>query len=365
MGMRTDHVEGMIEEYPFDHILQEDLNIIANSSISFERMKEKTILVTGATGLIGVSIVRALLCINRLKGYRIRILALVRNKEKAEKIYGNLLNRGYFNLVVGDINLEINIDYPIDYIIHCASITKSKTMVCEPVETLMTSINGTHNILELARNKKCKSVVYLSSMEVYGTISSNSQDVRENDLGVIDPLKVRSNYPESKRLCENMCVAYLAEYGVPVKIARLAQTFGAGILENENRVFAQFARCAINNENIILHTTGQSEGNYCYTRDVVRAIFIILLNGKNGTAYNVSNPDSHMTIFEMATLVASQIADNRIKVIVDIHDNIDYGYAPATKMKLNSDKIMNLGWKPEVSLKKSYERMIESMNSKK
>ena len=86
-------------------------------------------------------------------------------------------------------------------------------MIENPVETLLTSIEGTKNILNLAREKKCISVVYISSMEMYGAFNI-SKEVRENDLGFIDNLKVRSNYPESKRLCENMCVAYCSEYGV-------------------------------------------------------------------------------------------------------------------------------------------------------
>lgn len=234
-------------------------------------------------------------------------------------------------------------------------------MVEKPVETLVTSIEGTRNILNLAYEKKCQSVVYISSMEMYGAFSSSEKDITEDDLGFIDPLKVRSNYPESKRLCENMCVAYLSEYGVPVKIARLAQTFGAGILPGENRVFAQFARSAMNCEDIILHTKGLSEGNYCYTRDCITGIFTILLQGKDGEAYNVANPSSHTTIVEMAQMVCERIANGKIKVVFDIPESNTFGYAADTKMKLNSDKFQNLGWKPEVGLEEAYRRMIRDM----
>ena len=160
-----------------------------------------------------------------------------------------------------------------------------------------------------------------------------------------------------------MCIAYLSEYGVPVKIARMAQTFGAGILPGENRVFAQFARSVIENKDIILHTPGKSEGNYCYTRDAVSALLFILLKGINGEAYNVSNEKTHITIAGMASLVASDIANNSIKVIFDIPEENIYGYAAETKMKLNSDKLKELGWKPEVGLKEAYTRLIESMKN--
>ncbi|MGN1275731.1 MAG: NAD-dependent epimerase/dehydratase family protein, partial [Floccifex sp.] len=219
------------------------------------------------------------------------------------------------------------------------------------------------NILELAKEKKSKSVVYVSSMEMYGAFDYLNHDVTENDLGFINPLNLRSNYPESKRLCENMCIAYLSEYDVPVKIARLAQTFGAGILPGENRVFAQFAKSAIKGEDIVLHTKGLSEGNYCYTRDCITGLFTILLKGKNGEAYNVSNPESHTTIADMAKMVAEKIASSEIKVVFDIPKENTFGYASDTKMKLNSDKLQSLGWKPEVSLEESYRRMIEDMIS--
>lgn len=261
-----------------DNVLKEDLQYIADYNLPYKKLKGTTVLVTGATGLIGTSLVRALLAIGDIK-----VIAFVRNEEKAKKIYKDFSESSLF-FHVADIVGRIEIDEPIDYIFHCASVTTSKIMIEKPVETLLISVEGTKNILELARKQKCKSVVYISSMEVYGAFEE-SEEVTEKDLGYIDNLKIRSNYPESKRLCENMCVAYNAEYNVPIKIARLAQTFGAGILPGENRVFAQFARSAIKGEDIILHTKGLSEGNYCYTRDCVTGLLTILLKGENAEAY--------------------------------------------------------------------------------
>lgn len=345
-----------------DEVVQQDLDFVLNSNVDFTKMQNSTILITGATGLIGVSLVRSLIWANWKKNYNIRVLVLVRNTEKAKKIYGSMLERTDLHLIKGDILDKINVDEKIDYIIHCASITSSKTMIEKPVDTIMTSVEGTENILELAKDKKCKSVVYVSSMEMYGTIKDKNE-VTEDDLGYINPLKLRSNYPESKRLCENLCIAYLSQYSIPVKIARLSQTFGAGILEGENRVFAQFARCAINNKNIVLHTKGNSEGNYCYTSDTVAGLLTILLDGENGEAYNVVNPESHTSIIDMAHLVCNKIANNKISVEFEIPENNKYGYAEDTKLKLNSDKLSGLGWKPKIGLEESYKRLIKSMQN--
>lgn len=113
--------------------------------------------------------------------------------------------------------------------------------------------------------------------------------------------------------------------------------------------------------NIIDNTRGLSEGNYCYTRDCVLGLFIILLYGENGEAYNVANPKSHTTIAEMAHMVADKISNGKIKVIYDIPKDNVFGYAEDTKMKLNSDKLQALGWTPEIGLEDAYKRMIEQM----
>lgn len=337
--------------------------IIKKNEANYEKLNAQRILVTGATGLIGSLLCRCLVRLNDTYDCNIKIYALVRDKAKFQKIFSDFEENLDISIICGDITEPINFADDIDYIFHCASVTASKYMISNPVETIMTSVEGTHNMLELAKEKKVKSFVYVSSMEMYGTFTDLGHDVKESDLGYIDPLAVRSDYPESKRLCENMCIAYLREYGVPVKIARLAQTFGVGVLPAENRVFAQFARSAIKKEDIVLHTKGLSEGNYCYTTDAINGLLIIATCGKAGEAYNVSNPETHTTICDMAKMVSEEIAGGEIKVIFDIPATNEFGYAADTKMKLDSNKLQELGWKPEVGLKEAYIRLIEYLRT--
>ena len=336
-------------------IVIEDLEIIKRSSKEIDEYRGSTFFITGGTGLIGSYIIKSLLYADK----NIKIVALVRNLDKAKSIFGSMYSK--INWIEGDINESIQYPNLIDYIIHCASVTTSKVMVDSPVETIKTALLGTNNVLDFAKNKNVKSMVYISSMEVYGSLTNLNRDVSEEMLGYIDIQKVRSNYPECKRMCENMCVAYMSEYNVPVKIARLAQTFGPGILPWENRVFAQFARSVVNHENIVLHTKGQSEGNYCYIRDAIMGLFVILSRGKNGEAYNVSNPKSHTTVADMAKMLVEKVANNAIDVVFDIPEGITYGYAADTKLKLNSDKLQSLGWSPVVDLEESYKRLVSSI----
>ena len=347
-------------EHPKDPVCQQELEHIAACGLDWSAFSHKTVLVTGATGLVGSYAVRALAAINRIHACHMTILAMVRSADKARKIYGPLLERGDVALLIGDVRDPIVYDGQVDYIIHGASVTASKEMVTRPVETIATAIGGTEQILKFAVAKEVTSMVYISSMEMYGTPDPNLSCVTESDYGRVDVLQVRSCYPEGKRMCECLCGAYAHEYHLPVKIARLAQTFGAVVSTSEGRVFAQFARSLLNGEDIVLHTEGKSYGNYCATCDCVRGLLTILLRGVNGEAYNVANEKTNIRIRDMAQMIADQ-SGGKIQVRFDIpEDALQYGYAPDVKMRLSGDKLRGLGWEPELDLPQMYQQLMAS-----
>lgn len=346
-----------------NNILERDLEFICKSSnVDFSNFEGKTVLVTGATGVIGSNIVLALLRANVGLKNPIKIIAFVRDMQKANLIFKNSENKP--NYIINDVTHKIDIEGSIDYIIHAASQTSSKLFVAEPVETIETAIYGTVNMLKLAREKNVSGFVYLSTMEVYG-FPETDEKITEDHGTNLNTMVVRSCYPESKRICESLCSSYVAEYGVPAKIARLTQTFGPGVSYNDGRIFADFVRCAIEKRNIVLHTKGETKRNYLYTADAVTAILTVLLSGRIGEAYNAANEDTYCSIYEMAELFAKVCANNEIKVIIKEEDTSKFGYAPVLKMNLDTNKLRDLGWAPTTNLNNMVRDLYDYMRQLK
>lgn len=331
----------------------QDIQEFVNTFELADELSGTSFMITGATGLIGSTLIHCLLALNR----SIRIIAPVRNKQKAIALFEDKSND--IELIECDL---LTFDYSkigqVDYVVHCAAPTSSKFFVEHPVETFDTIMEGTSVLLKYAKEHSVQSFVYLSSLEVYGSIVDDSKPVTEDIQGYWDPMSVRSSYPMAKRATENLCCLYAHEYGVPTKVARLTQTTGAGIAKDDNRVIAQFARLAAQGKDIVLHSTGESARPYCYTTDAISAILYILLRGKEGEAYNVANEDTYISARGMAEYLKKNFNPD-IDVRVELNDNM--GYAPATKLQLSSDKLRELGWMPQYQLYDMFVNVLKSL----
>ena len=343
-------------------VQKEDILSVVNlSGIEWDKFRGKKIAVTGATGLIGKNLIYTLLEADKQYQLGCQVLAFVRNKEKAEEIFGTV-DENMLQIVSQDVTKLVPEEIKADYLVHAASITTSKVMIENPVETIMTTVEGTRNMLDFAARCKMDGVVYLSSMEAYGMTDGSKTELREEDLGYIDLTNIRNGYSEGKRMAECLCAAFASEYQVNVRIARLAQTFGAGIAKDENRVFAQFAKSVLKGEDIVLHTKGEKANCYCYTSDAVAGILILLTKGENGQAYNVANMETFCSIRELAEIFLKFDEGKKCKLRIEIPENAaSLGYAPSSILKLNSEKLMSLGWEPEKDMYAMAERLLTSM----
>lgn len=341
-----------------DRILIEDIESFRLPEEISEKLRGSTVIVTGATGLIGSLFVR---CVGTaVEG--IRWILPVRCASKARRIF----SYPYGSSVYGDMTIIENslvnffnaTSIKADYIVHCASPTNGEEMTSRPVETFLLAVESTNAALDYSRRFGVRGMVYVSSLEYYGQRFDDSPIV-ENMTGVIDHSSPRSSYPLGKQAAEYLCFSYTAEFGTPVMSARLTQTFGAGIAPDDNRVFAQFARSVIAGTDIVLHTHGRSAKPYCYTTDCIAALAHILIKGKPGEAYNVATPGTYISIRDFAEIFRDAF-NPQINVTVQLRGN---SYAPETQLNLCVDKLLALGWQPRYNLLEMLSRLVESIKS--
>lgn len=325
-------------------IIEEDTIDIYNDAIKLG-FKNKSFLITGATGMIGQLLVGALKNITDEN----KIIVFGKDKNEAERIFAN-------TCIVCSSFEEIASLPKADFVIHLASPTNSKFLAEKPVETIDFIYRSTKKMLDYSLKHKSK-MLYVSSMETFGEVFDESKK-KETNLGYISLESTRSSYPESKRLCELLCFSYAREYGLDVYTARLAQTFGAGTSLNDPRIFGYISRCVVNNENIVLNTKGDTVGNYCYISDTIRAFFYIFAKGESGLSYNVVGDNCRSTIYDLAEMVSKKLANNSIDVVTNLGSDIIY--PNPTKLNMDNTRIKKLGWEPKYDLLSMFQRMIES-----
>ena len=302
----------------------------------------KTFLVTGATGLVGGALVR------RLAQDGHRVLALARHPPVAPFPDG-------VRFVAADVRRLPEIPETVDGIIHAAAPTSGRFFTEHPDETYAILVEGTRALLDFACAHGTSAFVFLSSMEVYGAPATDAP-LEESAGFVGDPAAPRSSYPRGKRDAEALCAQYAATRGLRAMSVRLAQTFGAGVPETENRVFAQFLRAACAGETIRLSTAGTSTRMYLETEDAVSAVLTVLEKGAAGEVYNAANPETYCSLAEMARRVDGWFGGGGVSVGRD-DDPANACYPPPHHLRLDVAKLMRLGWRPQTGLEEMYRRL--------
>lgn len=322
--------------------------LLASEIISeLGNLSGKSVMITGAAGLVCSPIVDILFSYNELHPEKdpIQIIAAGRWLEEMESRFHENVNRPEFHFVQYDVSKNDNImpqDMNLDYIIHGASNASPDLIVKEPVETILSNVIGIYDLLKLAKEHNTKRLLYISSSEVYGRKQGDAP-YRENEYGFIDQLNPRNSYSIGKRAAENMCASFAIEYGVESVIVRPGHIYGPTASLQDTRVSSAFAWAAARGEDLVMKSDGQQLRSYCHCLDCASAIIKVLLSGENGHAYNISNPKSIITIKEMAARLAKEGGVNL--VIKKASEDEKAAFNPMSNSSLESKNLETLGWR--------------------
>lgn len=343
-------------------IIKEDLRTIFNSDIDWSKFFNKTILISGANGFLPAYLVETLLYLNFVNpSSNLKVVALVRSIDNAKIRFKAYSDNPNLIFIVQDVSNPIQLSTKIDFIIHAASQASPKYYGIDPVGTLSANVLGTFNLLKLARENKVESFLFFSSGEVYGELDASQIPIDENTFGYVNPTNVRSCYAESKRMGENICVSYHHQFDVPIKIVRPFHTYGPGMKLDDGRVYADFVSDILNNQNICMHSDGAAVRAFCYLSDATIAFIKVLLEGKNGEAYNVGNPEEEYSVLKLANILVDLYPQKKIQVIKKVTNNSNnYLKSPLKSNSPNITKIRELNWRPLVAVQEGFKRTIES-----
>lgn len=326
---------------------EDDIEIIAELQYDWDKLSDKTLLVSGGTGFIGAFLCDVIRYRNERYNQNIRVISLSRRGGQGDETVTYLQK---------DITTPFSINDKVDYVIHLASNTHPKQYAEDPIGTITTNIYGCDNLLKIASENRARFLL-ASSVEIYGQGTPTPMD--EMYSGFIDCNQARSGYNEAKRVCESLCQAYRSKDGVDVVIARLSRVFGPDKKE-DTKAMSQFMSKALSGEDVVLKSKGEQRYSYCYVGDAVSGLLKILLDGKNGEAYNVSDDDEGMTLYDYAVYIAG-LAEKR--VILSVEDN--NSVSKAVYALLDTKKLKDLGWSSVYSVKDALKITYQIMKERR
>jgi nucleoside-diphosphate-sugar epimerase len=345
-----------------NRIIDEDTEQIIKENDGLKELQDCTVMVTGASGMVGSYIIYTLIKLNEDYGRNINIVPLVRN---VKKLNSTILSKSYVNPIVQDVTSPIKCPWDVDYIIHAASPASPKIMKEKPLETNFANTIGTANTIKYALEIGAKGYAYISSREIYGQPAEGQEFFTEyGPLGQVDPLVPRNGYAEGKKAAENMCAAAKAEYDLNTKIIRLAHTYGPGMTIDDGRVQADFLRNVVRNENILLHSDGSSVRTYTYISDAVSAMFWVLLKSKD-VVYNIANEKDKTSVRQLAETLVSIYPERGLELVFDIpKQNVNQGTAAFTLGILSTDKLISeRGVEPKYNMHDGFARTLDYLEN--
>ena len=339
----------------------EDLDeVIRCGFIDWTIIDGRQIAVSGATGTIGTFLVD-LLMRARIAGIECQVIAIGRNETYAS-LRLPYFNTDSFSFVQTDISARSGIPHiGADLFFHLASTTHPRAYATQPIGTVLSNIIGLTNLLDQTPARDDISMVFASSVEVYGENRGDTDKFDESYCGYIDCNTLRAGYPESKRAGEALCQAYSTERGIGVSIPRLPRVYGPTMPKADSKAISQFIRSAVAGDDIVLKSSGSQLYSYGYISDVVAGILTCATRGGRGEAYNVCGEGSDITLRDLAAHLASIGGVSMKYELPDVIESA--GYSKSTKALLNGDKIFELGYRPRYDVVNGLSRTISILKS--
>ena len=323
-------------------------------------MKDGSVLVTGATGLIGSCIID-LLMLSIEHGRHFEVYALGRNKEKLSARFEAYKESDHLHFIVQDIMKPLDNSISYDYIIHGASNADPHNYALYPAETMLINLEGAKNVLNYCKENLNTKALLMSTFEVYGNAGKDVYS--ETDSGIVDLNKIRSCYPESKRCMEILTRCFVEEYDVKAVIGRLSSIYGPTMAKDDSKAHAQFIRNGLNGEDIVLKSKGEQKRTYCYVIDAVTGLLCVLTKGISGETYNIANEKAIASISEVAHTIADITST---KVIMQLPDEVEKkGYSAPQNCILDNTKLRNLGWKGNYNIKVGFQNTLNILDSER
>ncbi len=338
-----------------------DVASVANENLPWEKLAGKSLLLTGATGLIGTLMIDVLMKKNRDENLNVKIFAAGRNEKVANERFADYFDDKNFSFIRLDVNEPIKDDFHVDFIIHAASNSQNKLFASDPVNTIMANILGSHNLLEFAVKTKAERFVFVSSGDLYGKPLNEDDIFDENYCGYINCNTLRAGYPEAKRAGEALCQAYISKYNLDVVIARPCRIYGPTMRLDDSKAMSEFIMNGVRGEDIVLKSQGLPRFSYCYGADCVSGILYCLLKGTCGEAYNVSDSSEILSLREIAEYVSSLAGK---KVIFQLPSELQAkGFLKVLKVVLANEKLRALGWSPKDDTRSGVKKTVEILKT--